>query len=166
MGVEYKHALYVVDPSWKASWDHVLAIHAVLEKWGLASVAPEEPDGSSRDLRVEFGLVGGKPVATVLGGSQYGVDDEDRYVRVHAMLAGFRAAPEDEDEDEDDDDDFEDDPPQRSGLILDCGKDLPSIAEEATETPGENTKPLPAKAFVADLEQAFGTKLVEQGWIY
>ncbi|MGN6111090.1 MAG: hypothetical protein ACTHU0_38690 [Kofleriaceae bacterium] len=163
MGVEYKHALHVVDPSWKASWDHVLAIHAVLEKWELASVAPEKPDGSARDLRVDFGLVGGKPVATVLGGSQYGVDDEDRYVRIHAILAGFGAAAEPED---DEGDDFDDDPPKRSGLILDCGKDLPSIAEEATETPGENTKPLPAKAFVADLEQAFGTKLVEQGWIY
>jgi hypothetical protein len=47
----------------------------------------------------------------------------------------------------------------RSGIVLDCGKDLPEIAEE-------QDRPLPATAFHADLEQAFGTKLVECGWIY
>jgi hypothetical protein len=166
MGVEYKHALYVVDPSWKPTWDHVLAIHDVLAKWELAAVAPRKPDGSELDLRVEFGQVGGKPVATVLGPSQYDVDDDSRYVRVFAVLAGFGAEDDELDEDDEEDEDFEDDPPKRSGLILDCGKDLPSLADEASETPGENTKPLPARAFVADLEKAFGTKLEEQGWIY
>ena len=45
----------------------------------------------------------------------------------------------------------------RSGIIIDCGKDLPAIDE------GE---PLPAKGFRAGLEKALGTKLVEVGWYH
>src|SRR5262245_9655043 len=46
----------------------------------------------------------------------------------------------------------------RSGVILDCGKDLSMISEEFD--------PLPATKFRSALEKAFGTPLVEQGWIY
>ncbi len=47
----------------------------------------------------------------------------------------------------------------RAALILDCGKDLPTLAEECD-------RPLPARAFVAELEAALGTRLIEQGWIH
>jgi hypothetical protein len=44
----------------------------------------------------------------------------------------------------------------RSGITIDCGKDVPEIAD---------TRPLPS-ALVRELEQALGTTLVEQGWFY
>lgn len=47
----------------------------------------------------------------------------------------------------------------RSGLGLDCGKDVPAF-------PTEGYGPIPCRAFVADLEAAFGTELVEVGWFY
>lgn len=46
----------------------------------------------------------------------------------------------------------------RSGVIIDCGKDVPAIVETG--------EPLPAKDLVDALERAFGTKLVEVSWIY
>lgn len=46
----------------------------------------------------------------------------------------------------------------RSALLLDCHKDIPNFAHDA--------KPLPARDFVQALEKAFGTKLVEYGWLY
>jgi hypothetical protein len=46
----------------------------------------------------------------------------------------------------------------RTGIILDCGKDLPSISEAGA--------PLPAKGFRTALEKALGTKLVEVGWYH
>jgi len=47
----------------------------------------------------------------------------------------------------------------RSAIILDCGKDLPTLAEECVH-------PLPAADFRQQLEAALGTSLVEQGWIH
>ena len=44
----------------------------------------------------------------------------------------------------------------RCGIAIDCGKDMPEIAD---------TRPLPC-TLVRELEQALGTKLVEQGWVY
>ena len=44
----------------------------------------------------------------------------------------------------------------RSGITIDCGKDVPEIAD---------TRPLPC-TLVRELEAALGTKLVEQGWVY
>jgi hypothetical protein len=44
----------------------------------------------------------------------------------------------------------------RSGITIECDKDVPEIAD---------TRPLPCE-LVRDLEQAFGTKLVEQGWFH
>ncbi|MFT3699978.1 MAG: hypothetical protein QM831_42935 [Kofleriaceae bacterium] len=48
----------------------------------------------------------------------------------------------------------------RSGVLIDCGKDLPASAED------EDAGPLANRAFVDALAKAFGTKLVEFGWIY
>lgn len=47
----------------------------------------------------------------------------------------------------------------RSGILLDCGKDMPEIGEECDA-------PLPCTAFRDELEAALGTTLVEQGWIH
>ena len=44
----------------------------------------------------------------------------------------------------------------RCGITIDCGKDVPAIAD---------TRPLPC-TLVRELETALGTKLVEQGWFY
>jgi hypothetical protein len=44
----------------------------------------------------------------------------------------------------------------RCGITIDCGKDVPAIAD---------TRPLPCE-LVRELEQALGTKVVEQGWFY
>ncbi|HSD85867.1 MAG TPA: hypothetical protein VLB44_00075 [Kofleriaceae bacterium] len=46
----------------------------------------------------------------------------------------------------------------RSGLIIDCHKDVPTIAEDHA--------PLPAKGLKTALERAFGTSLVELGWYH
>ncbi|MBL8620823.1 MAG: hypothetical protein JNK64_05950 [Myxococcales bacterium] len=46
----------------------------------------------------------------------------------------------------------------RSAVIIDCGKDLPTLAEGCDA-------PLPAAGFRDDLEAALGTALIEQGWI-
>lgn len=45
----------------------------------------------------------------------------------------------------------------RSAVIIDCGKDLPTLAEECD-------RPLPAAGFRVALEAALGTALIEQGW--
>lgn len=45
----------------------------------------------------------------------------------------------------------------RTGIILDCGQDLPMLAEDNAPLPG---------GFRAALEQTLGTKLVEVGWYY
>lgn len=164
MGVEYRHALYVVDRAWKPTWEHVKAIHAVLETWNLATEPLTPPDDASYTLRVDFGQATGSAVTAVLGPSQYGLGDDTRYVDVHLWLIGYAML--DDDDVDDDDDELDDEDERRSGLILDCGKDLPAIAEEASETPGEGSRPLPNREFVAALENAFGTTLVEQGWIY
>jgi hypothetical protein len=46
----------------------------------------------------------------------------------------------------------------RSGLVIDCGKDVPAIAKGGAR--------LPARGFVEAIERALGTKVVELGWIY
>ncbi len=46
----------------------------------------------------------------------------------------------------------------RCGLVLDCNKDVPAIATKAEK--------LPARDFVRQLEEAFGTRLVELGWLH
>lgn len=46
----------------------------------------------------------------------------------------------------------------RTGMMIDCGKDVPRIAE--------NGDLLPAKGFRAALEKALGTELVEVGWYH
>ena len=45
----------------------------------------------------------------------------------------------------------------RCGITIDCGKDVPAIADAEA--------PLPS-ALVRELEVALGTALVEQGWLY
>jgi hypothetical protein len=47
----------------------------------------------------------------------------------------------------------------RSGLGLDCGKDVPAF-------PTERYGPIPCREFVSALEAAFGTQLVEVGWFH
>lgn len=46
----------------------------------------------------------------------------------------------------------------RSGLVLDCGKDLPGFMEKSYQLPG--------KDFTKELAKAFGTKLVQLGHFY
>jgi hypothetical protein len=46
----------------------------------------------------------------------------------------------------------------RVGIVFDCNKDVPAIAE--------NTEPLPAKGFRKALEKALGTPLIEHGWYH
>lgn len=46
----------------------------------------------------------------------------------------------------------------RCALLLECDKDVPAIAHDAGK--------LPARDFVLELEKAFGTKLVEVGWVH
>ena len=46
----------------------------------------------------------------------------------------------------------------RSGLFLDCGKDLPAIVERSSELPNTD--------FVGALSDAFGAPLAQIGWLY
>jgi hypothetical protein len=46
----------------------------------------------------------------------------------------------------------------RSGIIIDCGKDVPAIADE--------DRRLVDRGLIARFERAFETPLVELGWIY
>ncbi len=46
----------------------------------------------------------------------------------------------------------------RSGVVIDCHKDVPQIAEDQAS--------LPAKGLTRALEKALGTKLVELGWYH
>jgi hypothetical protein len=46
----------------------------------------------------------------------------------------------------------------RSGIVIDCGKDVPAIADD--------DRRLPNRALLRQLEAAFETSLIELGWIY
>jgi hypothetical protein len=46
----------------------------------------------------------------------------------------------------------------RTALIIDCGKDLPQVSDE------DGFK-IPNKAFISDVEEAWGCKVIEVGSI-
>jgi hypothetical protein len=147
------------------------------------------------NLRIDYDQCSGEPVVAVMGPSQYGLAASDRYLQGIAVVLGvdFKVlqcetypvvieVPPIDDDDWVEADEYADPggmtlyrgswaatPPTtkvtgtfsgvwRSGVILDCGKDLPTLSEECRH-------PLPAQAFRAELEEALGTRLIEQGWI-
>ncbi len=187
--LEHVGKVHAVLKAWKLA-------HPKLGYVDLAGAgAPAKPKVLPANTLVELGHITGKPVETALGVSQYGEAADTRYCDVSLILGvdfrvirsefyevivktppkngkqavaqapyirGLRSAttyPAT----------WLTTPPKtkaagafagvwRSGVILDCGKDLP----EGCDDDGFAV----AAKLRAELAKAFGTKLVEQGWIY
>lgn len=165
MGVEYIHGLFVTDTTWRPAWHHVERIDAVLQHWGFRradaayhALVDAGADAISEDvarsmpsnLRVAYGALEGRRVPLLMGPSAYPdvQNDDDRYIASTSLCLGM---------------DFKlievvGDCVWRSGVLLDCGKDIPAFAGKS--------KVMPAHAFVRNLEAAFSAALVEDGWFY